>query len=70
MVVAAAVVVRRRGLERPDLTARGLAQLSKTPEAVRPPTKTLGERIVSWTREAGCGAAIEAVRALIAQALG
>lgn len=52
------------------LTARGLAQLSKTPEAIRPPAKTLGERIVSWTREAGSGAALEAVRALIAQALG
>lgn len=52
------------------LTAKGLAQLSKTPEAIRPPGKTLGERLIELAREGARQSALEALRALIAESLG
>lgn len=52
------------------LTAKGLAQLSRMPEAIRPPAKTLGERLLDLAREGASQSVREALRALIAQALG
>lgn len=48
------------------LTAKGLAQLSKTPEALRAPGRTLGERLAESAGKIAEQGAADAIKALVA----
>ncbi|MGC9008771.1 MAG: hypothetical protein ACP5IY_06850 [Halothiobacillaceae bacterium] len=52
------------------LTAKGLAQLMKTPQAIAAPDNSIGERLSGWARDAASQAGAETLAALVRLVLG